>query len=116
MVATLYYFDAPVSPAFVDLFEQRAMPELAAANATVVAQLTTEYSANTFPALPVREGQHVFAWLAQFAGADAYAAHRATLARSDAWAAFSQELSLMLKFRAPEVLVLSPASRSRVFA
>jgi NIPSNAP len=116
MVATLYYFDTPVDSAFVDLFDQRAMPELAAANANVVAQLTTDYSVNTFPALPVREGQHVFAWFALFAGADAYVAHRAILARSDAWATFSQELSLMLKYRAPEVLVLSPASRSLMFA
>ena len=115
MVATVYYFDAPVDSAFVDLFEQRVKPELTAANANVVAQLATEYSANTFPALPVREGQHVFAWFALFGDANAYAAHRAILARSDAWAALSQELSLLLKYRAPEVLLLSPASRSLMF-
>jgi quinol monooxygenase YgiN len=112
LVATLYYFDAPVDPSFADFFERSVQPALTAAHARVLASLTTEYGANTFPALPVREGQHAFVWLASFRDAKAYDAHRATLARSEAWAELSRQLALHLKYRAPEVLVLSPSPRS----
>ena len=75
LAATLYYFDAPVDPSFVDFFKDGVRPALTAANARVLASLTTEYGANTFPALPVREGQHVFVWLATFRDAGSEAAH-----------------------------------------
>ncbi len=109
---TLYYFDAPVDPSFVDFFERGVRPALAAANARVVASLVTAYDANTFPALPVREGQHAFVWLALFRDAKAYDSHRGLLARSVEWAELSRQLALHLKYRAPEVLVLSPSPRS----
>ena len=112
LIATLYYSDAPVDPSFVDFFERDVRPALTAANALVLASLTTEYGVNTFPALPVREGQHAFVWLASFRDAEAYDAHRATLARSGAWAELSRQLALHLKYRAPEVLVLTPSPRS----
>ena len=112
LVATLYYFDAPVDPSFVDFFERSVQPALTTANARVLASLTTEYGANTFPSLPVREGQHAFVWLASFRNAEGYEAHRAMLARSEAWAEVSRQLALHLKYRAPEVLVLAPSPRS----
>jgi hypothetical protein len=112
MVATFYYFDAPVDAAFVDFFEQRVKPELVAANATVLASLTTESSPNTFPVLPVREGEHLFVWFSLFENQASYESHRATLAGSAKWSEVSEKMMVRLKFRAPEVLRLSPASRS----
>jgi hypothetical protein len=112
MVITLYYFDAPVDDAFVDFFEHSVKPELAGANAKILASLTTENSTNTFPGLPVREGEHVFAWFSLFENLASYESHRATLARSEKWSDVSEKMLVRLKFRAPEVLRLSPASRS----
>ena len=112
LVANIYYFDAPVDPSFIDFFERDVRPALTAANARVVASLSTAYDANTFPALPVREGQHAFVWLASFHDAKEYDAHRGARARSGEWAELSRQLALHLKYRAPEVLVLSPCARS----
>jgi hypothetical protein len=112
LVATIYYLDAPVEADFIAFFDQHVVPALQAANARVLASLVTDYHANTFPALPVREGEHVFVSLARHESTAAYDAHRAALARSDAWAELSQKLALRLRYRAPELLVLSPCARS----
>ena len=66
LLVTLYYRDRPFDPAFTTFFEQEARPLLARSGAAPLAWLQTEYAGNTFPALPVRTGEHVFAWLARF--------------------------------------------------
>jgi quinol monooxygenase YgiN len=66
VLVTLYYRDQPFDQAFADLFERQARPALIEAGATPVACLQTEYAENTFPALPVRTGENVFASLARF--------------------------------------------------
>src|SRR5437879_13653577 len=66
IVATIYYFDAPVDADFVEFFEKTVKPEVSSSGATVLAFLVTEQSENTFPALPVREGENVFVWFARF--------------------------------------------------
>src|SRR5215510_9474358 len=66
LLVTLYYRDRPFDPAFTEFFEHEARPRLAAAGAAPLAWLQTEYAENTFPALPVRTGEHAFAWLARF--------------------------------------------------
>jgi hypothetical protein len=113
VVATIYYFDAPVDAEFVDFFERRIRPEVTANGASVLASLVTESSANNFR-LPVREGEHVFVWLAGFAGAAAFARHVEALARSPHW---RDEVSPTLSRRLnvpPEVLRLAPTERSRL--
>jgi hypothetical protein len=73
IVANLHYFDAPVSPWFLAHFHNMRRPPLAAMGAALLASFVTDYSENTFPALPVREGEHVFIWFAHFADEQAYA-------------------------------------------
>jgi hypothetical protein len=66
IVVTLHFADRPF-----DTYPRPDLPPLAC--------FTTEYAPNTFPALPVREGEHVFAWFARLddqAAADAYLADR----------------------------------------
>src|SRR5215468_1824869 len=75
LLVTLYYRDRPFDPAFTSFFESEARPRLAAAGAAPLAWLQTEYAENTFPALPVRTGEHVFAWLARFPSQDHLDAH-----------------------------------------
>ena len=66
VLVTLYYRDQPFDQAFADFFERQARPALIEAGATPLACLQTEHAENTFPALPVRTGENVFAWLARF--------------------------------------------------
>jgi NIPSNAP protein len=112
LVATLYYFDAPVDDTFVGFFERELKPEINPAGVSVLSYFVSEYSANTFSALPVREGEHVFAWFALFRDQRSYDAYRAALVESERWAELSVTLMRRLKYRTPEVLRLVPASRS----
>jgi quinol monooxygenase YgiN len=52
-LATLHFADAPF-----ETHPPTDLPPLAA--------FTTEYAENTFPALPIRAGEHVFVWFARF--------------------------------------------------
>jgi hypothetical protein len=66
VLVTLYYRDQPFDQAFADFFDRQARPALIEAGATPLACLQTEHAENTFPALPVRTGENVFACLARF--------------------------------------------------
>jgi hypothetical protein len=111
VVATLYAFDAPVDRDFLDFFAGKAGPALAAAGAPPIACFVTEYAPNNFPALPVREGEHVFAWFAAFADHAAYARHLAALVASPPWQALAPALRCQL-LAPPQTLRLSPTARS----
>src|SRR5438132_1539253 len=112
IVATIYYFDAPVDAGFVEFFEKTVKPAVIGSGATVLAYLVTEHSENTFPALPVREGENVFVWFARFNDAVVYERHIAALTQSPRWRdQISKELVRRLK-REPEILKLSPTTRS----
>lgn len=112
IVATIYYFNAPVDAGFVQFFEKTVKPAVIGSGATVLAFLVTEHSENTFPALPVREGENVFCWFARFNDPAAYERHIAALAQFPRWRdEISKELARRLK-REPEILKLSPTTRS----
>lgn len=111
VLATIYYFAAPVDDAFRRFFDDALAPVLADAGVTPIARLETEPSENTFPRLPVRTGEHVFVWLARFDGDDALRAAEARLATSSRWIALKPQLDRMLK-SPPERLVLEPTPRS----
>jgi hypothetical protein len=113
IVATIYYFSAPCID-FADFFERSMIPALRGSRASILAYFITESSANTFPALPVREGEHVFAWFSRFRDEAAYDEHAIALARSASWRdVLSKELTRRLK-GPPEVLKLSPTARSQL--
>ena len=112
IVATIYYFDAPVDAAFVQFFEKTVKPAVIGSGATVLAYFVAEQSENTFPALPVREGENVFVWFARFNDPAAYERHIAALTQAPRWRdEISKELARRLK-REPEILKLSPTARS----
>jgi hypothetical protein len=114
ITATIYYLDAPVDSKFVSYFENKIKPTLTDAGASILASFVTEDSPNTFPRLPVREGENVFVWFAGFRDEEAYELHLAALAESKVWKdEISKSLNRKLK-RKPEVLRLSPTSRSRL--
>ncbi len=104
LVATIYYFDAPVEKEFTDFFDRLLKPMLVSAGASIIACLVTERSPNNFPALPVREGENVFVSFSRFPDAAAYERHLAVLARSPRWSGeIGEELRRCLKGR-PQTL------------
>ena len=112
IAATIYYFDAPVYAGFIEFFEKTVKPAMTDSGATVLAYLVTEHSENTFPALPVRQGENVFVWFARFNDPVAYERHIAALTQFSRWRnEISKEPTRRLK-REPEILKLSPTTRS----
>jgi quinol monooxygenase YgiN len=55
---------------FAELFENRIRPTTAACGSSPLACFRTEGAENTFPALPVRAGEHVFVHVQRFTGAE----------------------------------------------
>lgn len=113
VVATIYHFAAPVGADFLAFFERSLAPAVTEAGATLLASFVTENSVNTFPALPVRDGEHVFVWFAGFADQAAYERHLTALAQSPRWREALEELARRLK-GPPEVRRLAPTARSRL--
>jgi hypothetical protein len=111
VLATVYLLRTPADDGFVRWFAAHAAPVLAASGAPPLARFRTEYGKNEFPRLPVREGEHAFAWFTTFASQAAYEQHRAALARS-AWdRVVAPELAARWA-APPQVLRLSPTARS----
>jgi hypothetical protein len=114
VIATIYYFESPVAPDFINFFEQTLKPVATSLGTTVSAYFVTENSENTFPALPVRVGENVFVWFSIFQDLAAYENYVAALSQSKRWHdEVSGELEHYLD-RAPEVLKLSPSARSQL--
>ncbi|MGH2532793.1 MAG: NIPSNAP family protein [Thermomicrobiales bacterium] len=108
VVATIYYLDAPADADFVDLFERELMPVMTETGAAMLASFVTESSTNTFPRLPVREGEQVVVWLSRFADGAAHEQSLAVLRRGG----FSEIVARRL--RGTEVRKLLPTARSKL--
>jgi quinol monooxygenase YgiN len=112
VAATIYYFNKPATSDFINYFESTMQPELTESGGSILAYFVTEDSPNTYPSLPVREGEHVFIWFAGFQDQGAYKSHLATLRESKLW---NDEIAKFLKKQLqgkPEVLRLTPTPRS----
>ena len=112
VLVTLCYGTAPFGPEFADFFDREIRPVLTETGAAPLACLQTEHAENTFPALPVRAGENVFAWLARFPGPDHLAAHLGRLDRSPAWRDRVLPALAPMITGAPERLRLAPTARS----
>lgn len=112
VIGTIYYFDESPGDDFLDFFEREVSPLLRDAGAAILGRFVTESSPNTFPALPVREGEPVFVFFSTFRDLAAYDGYLAELERSQLWKGRAEKaLSSRLK-RPPETLRLAPTSRS----
>ena len=112
VAATIYYFNKPATFDFITYFENTIHPELMEADVSVLAYFVTEDSPNTYPQLPVREGEYVFVWFAGFQDQDTYQSHLARLEKSRLW---KDEITKFLKKNLkgkPEILRLTPTPRS----
>ena len=82
---TIYHLKRAAEECFFDIFARKLLPRLSTLGVTSIATLVTEASANTFPSLPVREGEKVLVSLLRLgSGADfAEARGRALAATAD---------------------------------
>ena len=109
LIATIYYFDAPVSANFVHSFDTTLAPALRKSGITPIAHFVSETEPNNFPKLPVRETDHVFVWFAMYADIADYEKHR------DAFFASSKKLADAMQrqfIKPPQILRLTPTPRS----
>jgi hypothetical protein len=114
VVGTICYFDDPVTDDFVGFFEGKLKPLLIDAGASILASFVTDHSVNTFPRLPVREGENVFVWFSAFRDQAAYDDYlTAVLNSMDSQTQVWDEFAHRIKTK-PEVLKLSPTARSRL--
>lgn len=112
ILATLYRRDRPFDEAFMHFFDRQVRPVLVETGATPLACLETEHAENTFPALPVRTGENVFVWFAQFPSQAHLSDHLHRLERSNRWQdRMLPTLSAMLA-GPPQQLRLAPTARS----
>jgi hypothetical protein len=110
LVATIYTLDGPAHDGFIAYFRAEVAPELARAGIVLVGTFATETSANNFPRLPVREGEHVFVWFALYASLGEYRQRSAAVARS-----VTADIETCLKSPS-QVLRLLPTPRSLLHA
>jgi hypothetical protein len=112
VLVTLYYRDNPFDEEFRDFFDRRVRPVLVDTGAAPVACLQTEPAENTFPALPVRVGENVFAWFARFPSPAHLQDHLHQLEYSEHWQnQVLPALSATLT-GTPQQLRLAPTARS----
>ena len=114
IVATIYYGKAPLDHAFAHWFETELKPVLSATGATPIAWFENEAAENTFPRLPVRQGENVFVWFAAFDHDAAYRQHLEQMEHSRAW---RNQIAPRLEgylTAPPQHLRLAPTAKSRL--
>ena len=100
--------------AFTEFFEGTMRPMITEGGGNVLATLVSETQPNDYPGLPVREHEPVFVWLTRFDNTDAEAQFTRSLAQRSGWRDKVPEALWPALMRKPEVLRLSPTSRSRL--
>ena len=106
VMATIHYLAAGAASEFASFFDTAMRPRIAA---PVLATLATETSPNSFPRLPVREGEHVFVWLTRVPSA---AVRESPSPPPRAWHEAAPTHLLPQLRRRPETLRLMPTARS----
>ena len=114
IVVELRYLHPATAPAFQAFAAERIIPRMRSAGARVLATFATEASPNSFPKLPVREGEIVHVTFFGFSGEPAHHAWRAALAAGPDWRDGAPEILLPQFSRKPEVIRLLPTKRSRL--
>jgi hypothetical protein len=108
VVATIYHLAGTTSGAFPEFFESEFVPKLKDVGGSILGTFVTENHPNTFPALPVREGENVFVSFSLFGDRGTYEQFVNSRGKE------AVEKLLLLTKGAPEVLLLAPTVRSLV--
>lgn len=112
IVVNIHYLWKEPADGFTDFFLDRVAPVLSSAGLPVLGAYVSEKAENTFPRLPVRQGEKVFVWFTRASGAEAYRREISELTSSARWQ--SEFASSLADFeeRPAQVLVLTPTPRS----
>jgi quinol monooxygenase YgiN len=111
VVVTIYYLWKAPEEGFAAFFHTQMRPTLDSAGLRTVAALTQEGSPNNFPQLPIRSGEKLFVWITRTDSLAQYDAAVRQLKQMPGWHAIDLALTDLVE-RAPQVLRLSPTSRS----
>jgi hypothetical protein len=112
ITATLYYLPNRPEADFFDFLFNAVEPLQVRAGARPVAHLTREYSANNFPRLPLRENEYVVVSFGAFDGIDAYHQYLTAVGRDADWRSEVYPALVRKLYGRPQILRLSPTSRS----
>jgi hypothetical protein len=115
LVASIVYVERGTPSEFGEFFAKEVKPRWEQAGASVIAQLVSEHSSNTYPSLPVRERENVFVWFSLFPDQAAADKHQRLLAQSMQWREAAVQLSAWTHHQI-ETLRLEPTARSRLQA
>lgn len=110
IVAEVTSSEHAVKDEFVAWFETEVIPVLRRSGVVPIAHFVTEPAVNTYPQLPVREGENVFVWFAAFPDRAAYRNAWNSLIAQEAWKG-----TIAPRFAAVgqrQVLELEPTRRS----
>jgi hypothetical protein len=107
--ATIVNLAAPAGSETLVHFEHGVAPLIVSVGGTLLGCFVTEPSENTFPALPVREGENVFVYFVGFPDRAGYAAAEPALAEIVSAATDTPGV-----VGAPQLLRLEPTPRSRL--
>jgi hypothetical protein len=66
ILVSILAFDRPVGSEILAQFRATITPAIVRSGGTVLGSFVTNASQNTFPALPVREGEHLLVWFSRF--------------------------------------------------
>jgi hypothetical protein len=115
LVASVVYIERQTPREFGEFFQQQLQPRWEQAGGTVIAQLVSEHSANTYPTLPVRDKEDVFVWFSLFPDQAAADKLQRALAQSMEWREAVGQLTTWTHRRI-DTLRLEPTARSRLQA
>jgi hypothetical protein len=114
IVVTLYYTKPDALATFATLFSRSLRQRVEAAGAKTLAAYVTSTQPNNFPRLPVRAGERIFVWVAQFESPEAYATYQSKLEVDRKWTQVLWPSASEQLTRDAEVLRLTPTPRSRL--
>jgi hypothetical protein len=115
LVANIVYVERKTPGEFGAFFQQELKPRWERAGGTVIAEMVSEHSPNTYPNLPVREKENVFVWFSLFPDEAAADRHQRALTQSMEWREAAVQLTAWTHHRI-EALRLQPTARSRLQA
>jgi hypothetical protein len=113
LLASIVHVQRGTPSKFGEFFANELKPHWERAGASVIAQMVSEHSPNTYPSLPVREGENVFVWFSLFPDQATLDKQQRALAESMEWRVASGKLSDWTYHRI-ETLRLEPTARSRL--
>lgn len=112
--ASIHYLGAADADAYAEFLSQTVDPLVKENGGSVVAWLATHPGPNTFPKLPVREGENVVVVLSRWRDAAAEQAFQARASTLTGWRDRAPATLLPALMRKPEQLRLAPTRTSRL--